>query len=136
MEPKCCSSGPKWRMAHCGRRPRRGPVLTKCCLRASGRGAGGADSKVHVNSNEGRRQNPRDAHKPRGQQNGKKVALQQPGECSLVFVAPGAKQPRGCVWPLGEKISLPSPQTDSGAKRKDIWKTSLFWEKGLWRQEW
>lgn len=33
----------------------------------------------------------------------------------------------------GEKILLPFPQTDSG-QRQDIWKTSLFWEKGLQRQ--
>lgn len=33
----------------------------------------------------------------------------------------------------GGKILLPFPQTDSG-QRQDIWKTSLFWEKGLWRQ--
>lgn len=91
----------------------RAPVPTKCCLRASGRGAGGADSKVHVNSNEEDDKTPETLrkHTANGTARRPTRAPQQPGR--FWFLVPGTTQPRG-ERGLWRKTLLPSPRRTRG----------------------
>lgn len=113
---------PRVEEAQCGRRPGRAPVPAKCCLRASGQGAGGAggaggaDGEAHVNSNEDEDKTP-DTLRTHSRR-----SWELP--MSLCWtVSPGP-------WPLGKDCPRPlgglGEETDPGRQ--------LFWEEGLRRQ--
>lgn len=125
--PKVLGSGPSggcalWKEAG------EAPVPTKCCLSASGRGAG-ADSQGYVNSNEEEDKTPETLikHRPTERQEGRTVPAGA-GEF-LTFSVPGLS-PEAARGLWAKTASLPR----KGSGKEDIWKTSLFWEKGLWRQ--